>query len=121
MPSYTRFVELIPTTLAPLCSYWQTHQGQPTGIQFIDSLPIRVCHNRRIYSRRVFAGVARGGRSSVDWFLGDKLLLRKRTLIECVKDQLKSVIQIEHTPTSQRGQHAVCGGGLHLAWISHEG
>ena len=57
LPSYTRFVELIPMTLLPLCAYVQTRKGQPTGIQFIDSLPIRVCHNRRIPSHRVFAGV----------------------------------------------------------------
>jgi Transposase DDE domain len=29
--------------------------------------------------------------------LFDKLLLRKRALIECVNDQLKNVSQIEHT------------------------
>jgi Transposase DDE domain len=56
LPSYTRFVELIPMTLLPLCAYLQTRKGQPTGIPFIDSLPIRVCHNRRIHSHKVFAG-----------------------------------------------------------------
>jgi Transposase DDE domain len=29
--------------------------------------------------------------------LWDKLLLRKRALIECVNDQLKNISQIEHT------------------------
>jgi Transposase DDE domain len=28
----------------------------------------------------------------------DKVLLRKRALIECVNDQLKNISQIEHTP-----------------------
>jgi transposase len=75
LPSYTRFVELIPLTLLPLCAYLQTRQGPSTGIQFIDSLPIRVCHNRRISSHKVFAGLAQRGKSSMDWFYGFKLHL----------------------------------------------
>jgi hypothetical protein len=175
LPSYTRFVELIPMTLLALCAYLQTRKGQATGIQFIDSLPIRVCHNRRIGSHRVFAGLAQRGKGSMGWFYGfklhlvineqgellafaltpgnrddrrpvkklvrqlwgklfgdrgyisqelfeqlwaeglqlitklkrnmknqmmpllDKLLLRKRALIECVNDQLKNISQVEHT------------------------
>src|SRR3954470_1562373 len=68
LPSSTRFVELIPMTLLPLCAYLQTRKGQTTGIQFIDSLPIRVCHDRRIGSHRVFAGLAQRGKSSMGWF-----------------------------------------------------
>jgi len=75
LPSYTRFVELIALTLLPLCAYVQTRKGQPTGIQFIDSLPIRVCHNRRISSHRVFAGLAQRGKGSRGWFYGFKLHL----------------------------------------------
>src|SRR5437588_205863 len=75
LPSYTRFVELIPLTLLPLCAYLQTRKGQSTGIQFIDSLPVRVCHNRRIYSHRVLAGLAQRGKSSRGWFYGFKLHL----------------------------------------------
>jgi transposase len=175
LPSYTRFVELIPLTLLPLCAYLETRKGQTTGIQFIDSLAIRVCHNRRIYSHKVFAGLARRSKGSMGWFYGfklhlvinergellaltltpgnvddrrpvrklvrslwgklfgdrgyisqelfeqlwvqglqlvtkikrnmknklmpllDKVLLRKRALIECVNDQLKNISPIEHT------------------------
>jgi transposase len=175
LPSYTRFVELIPMTLLPFCAYLQTRKGQTTGIPFIDSLPIRVCDNRRIPSHKVFAGLAQRGKGSRGWFYGfklhlvinergevlgltltpgntddrrpvaqlvrqlwgklfgdrgylgqelfeqlwtegvqlitklkrnrknklmpllDKLLLRKRALIECVNDQLKNISQMEHT------------------------
>ena len=175
LPSYTRFIELVPLTLLPLCAYLQTRKGSSTGIQFIDSLPIRVCHNRRIHSHKVFTGLAQRGKGSMGWFYGfklhlvineqgellgitltpgnsddrrpvrklvrqlwgklfgdrgyisqelfeqlwteglqlitklkrkmknklmpvlDKLLLRKRALIECVNDQLKNISQIEHT------------------------
>jgi len=68
LPSYTRFVELVPLTLLPLCAYLQTRKGQPTGLPFIDSLPIRVCHSRRIHSHKVFAGFARRGKGSRGWF-----------------------------------------------------
>jgi hypothetical protein len=44
-------------------------------MQFIDSLPVRVCHNRRIYSYRVFAGLAQHGQGSRGWFYGFKLHL----------------------------------------------
>lgn len=73
--SYNRFVELMPAALVPLCFYLQTRKGQTAGVAFIDSLPIAVCHNRRIPSHRVFAHVAERGKSSVDWFYGFKLHL----------------------------------------------
>ena len=173
--SYTRFIELIPAALVPLCAYLRTRLAEPTGIAFIDSTSIAVCHNRRIHSHKVFAGVAQRGKTSVGWFFGfklhlvindrgellaccltpgnvddrtplgklvqdlwgklfgdkgyisqewfeelwaegvqlitklkktmknklmpwlDKLLLRKRALIESVHDQLKNISQLEHT------------------------
>ena len=49
--------------------------GRCTGISFIDSTPIAVCHNRRISSHRVFAGIAQRGKTSVGWFFGFKLHL----------------------------------------------
>ncbi len=73
--SYTRFVELMPLALVPLCFYLQTRKGKTSGIAFIDSLPLAVCHNRRIPSHKVFAKVAERGKSSVDWFYGFKLHL----------------------------------------------
>jgi Transposase DDE domain len=41
----------------------------------MDSLSIRVCHNRRIGSPRVFAGLAQRGKGSRGWFYGFKLHL----------------------------------------------
>ncbi len=73
--SYNRFIELMPAALVPLCCYLQTRKCKTAGIAFIDSLPIAVCHNRRIPSHKVFAHVAERGKSSVDWFFGFKLHL----------------------------------------------
>jgi hypothetical protein len=73
--SYGRFVELMPSALVPLCGYLQTRKGRCSGISFVDSTSLRVCHNRRIHSHKVFAGCARRGKTSVDWFYGFKLHL----------------------------------------------
>lgn len=174
--SYTRFVALTPRVLLPLAVYLQSQLGSCTGISFIDSTSLVVCHNARIRQHRVFRVDARRGKTSVGWFYGfklhlvvndrgellafcltpgsiddrrpvprlvrrlfgklfgdrgyisqplaehlllkhglqlitklrknmrqrllhltDKLLLRKRAIIESVNDQLKNVGQIEHT------------------------
>jgi len=71
--SYNRFVELMPAALVPLCGYLQTRKGACSGISFIDSTALKVCHNRRIRSHKVFSGCARRGKTSVDWFFGFKL------------------------------------------------
>jgi hypothetical protein len=146
-----------------------------TGIAFIDSTSIAVCHNKRIHRNKVFKGFAKRGKTTSGWFYGfklhliindkgeilafqltpgnisdvsmletlskgiygklfgdkgyissdlgkrlakrglelftsiranmkqqlmsltDKILLRKRSLIETVNDQLKNISQIEHT------------------------
>jgi hypothetical protein len=73
--SYQRFVELMPSALVPLCGYLQTRKGRCSGISFVDSTSLKVCHNRRIHSHKVFAGCARRGKTSVDWFYGFKLHL----------------------------------------------
>jgi hypothetical protein len=175
MVGYHRFVELMPRCLIPLCVYLNTRRGQSTGFQFIDSTTIAVCKTKRISRNKVFAEVAKIGKSSMGWFFGfklhiivneigellafkvttgniddripvvdltehitgklfgdkgyisqdlferllkegvqlithlkkkmknklmpliDKLLLRKRSLIETINDQLKNICQIEHS------------------------
>jgi hypothetical protein len=73
--SYNRFVELMPGALLPLCAYLCTRFAAPTGISFIDSTPLAVCHNRRIDRHKVFAGLAARGKNSMGWFYGFKLHL----------------------------------------------
>lgn len=173
--SYSRFVDLLPTTVEPLLAYLNSRFGAMQGIAFLDSTPLAVCHPKRIPRHKVFAGIAARGKSSMGWFFGfklhlvvndqgellrvhltpgntddrvpvplmtqglagklfadkgyisqplfellferglqlitplrrnmtnrlipwlDKLLLRKRALIETINDQLKNICQIEHT------------------------
>jgi hypothetical protein len=173
--SYSRFVELEAEALVPLAVCLSTRFGRCTGLSFIDSTPLKVCHNLRIKSHKVFQDIAQRGVSSTGWFYGfkvplvisdcgellavrftpgngedrkpvpklahrvfgklvgdrgyisqalftqlwdqgvqllttrkkklpprllplrDKILLRKRTLIETVNEQLKNICQLEHT------------------------
>jgi hypothetical protein len=173
--SYARFITLLPSVLVLLWAYALSRCTCRSGISFVDSTPLRVCHNRRIGRHKVFAGVAKRGQSSLGWFFGlklhlvvsergdvlafaltpgnvddrkpvprlakrlfgklfgdqgylsqplfeqlfqhgltlitnlkakmknrfvpleDKLLLRKRSLIEMINDQLKNISQIEHS------------------------
>ena len=159
----------------PLFAYLLHLRGEITGIAFIDSTSIDVCHNKRIYRNKVFKGFAKRGKTTSGWFYGfklhliindkgeilafqltpgnvtdismvetlsrgitgklfgdkgyisseigkkllkrglelyttirsnmkqklmslkDKILLRKRSLIETVNDQLKNISQVEHT------------------------
>lgn len=71
--SYQRFVEWMPSALLPLCAYLRSCFGRCTGISFIDSTKLQVCHNRRIHQHRVFKGLAARGKTSLDWFFGFKL------------------------------------------------
>jgi len=74
--SYNRFVELSGGCIVPLAIYLKTNATGPcSGISFIDSTPLRVCHNRRIHSHKVFTGLAQRGQCSIGWFYGFKLHL----------------------------------------------
>lgn len=61
--SYNRFVELMKSALAPSACYLETRYAECTGISFIDSTSIKVCHNRRIHSNKVFEDAAKRGKT----------------------------------------------------------
>jgi len=82
--SYNRFVELMPRAVVPLCGYLHTRKGRCTGITFVDSTSLAVCHNRRISRHKVFAGYATRGKSSMGWFFGFKLHLMVNDVGELV-------------------------------------
>ena len=73
--SYTRFVELMPWCLMLLCCFLHTRLGEVTGISFIDSTPIEVCHPCRARAHKVFKGFVHWGKNSVGWYYGFKLHL----------------------------------------------
>jgi len=73
--SYSRFVELMPRALVPLCTYLHSRKGHCTGITFVDSTPLAVCHTKRIGRHKVFEGYATRGKCSMGWYFGFKLHL----------------------------------------------
>jgi hypothetical protein len=78
--SYSHFVQLQQNTLWPLYAFlWSECMGNCQGLSFIDSTKLALCHNRRIFSHKVFTGIAARGKTSVDWFYGFKLHLSINT------------------------------------------
>ncbi len=73
--SYHRFIEWVPGMLVPMCAYLRSCFGKCSGISFMDSTSLKVCHNRRIKQHKVFEDLAARGKTSVDWFKGFKLHL----------------------------------------------
>ena len=73
--SYQRFVELMPNALIPLMYYLNTRKGLNTGISFIDSTSIPICHSKRAKTNKVFKDLAGWGKSSICWYFGFKLHL----------------------------------------------
>jgi hypothetical protein len=72
--SYNRFVELQQKALLPMTVFLQLCcLGKCTGISFIDSTPLRVCHIKREYSHKTFKGLATKGKTSIGWIFGFKL------------------------------------------------
>jgi Transposase DDE domain len=73
--SYNRFVELMPWSLMGLLYFLHTCMGEMTGISFVDSTSLEVCHPKRKHSHKVFKDLAGWGKSSVGWYFGFKLHL----------------------------------------------
>jgi hypothetical protein len=75
MPCYERFVTLQKSGFVPLMLFLLSRLGHRTGIYYIDSTALAVCHNRRIGRHKTFAGLAARGKTSMGWFFGFKLHL----------------------------------------------
>jgi hypothetical protein len=72
--SYNRFVELQQKAMMPMITFLQlTCLGECTGISYIDSTPIRVCHIKRERNHKVMKDIATKGQCSMGWFFGFKL------------------------------------------------
>ena len=137
--SYNRFVELESRVFFQLMFFLNLGAfGRCTGITFVDSTMIRVCHNLRRYANKVFKGIATDGKGTMGWCHGfklhlacndrgeiiafvltganvsdkdpnvfkvlaklmpfyDRMMLRKRYIIETINDMLKNTAQIVHS------------------------
>jgi len=88
--SYSRFLEVMPRVLVPLCGYFTHLKGKPTGISFVDSTSLKVCHNLRIPRHKVFEGIAARGKGIMGWFYGFKLHL--------IINHLGDILAVKLTP-----------------------
>ncbi|QTE23604.1 IS982 family transposase [Polaribacter cellanae] len=74
--SYNRFVELQKQVIRPLAVYLKLRGlGKCSGISFIDSTAIKVCHYKREKQHQVFKGIAEKSYGTLGWFYGFKLHL----------------------------------------------
>jgi hypothetical protein len=74
--SYNRFVELESRVFFQLMYFLNLKGfGTCTGISFVDSTMIPVCHNLRRYANKVFKGIATDGKGTMGWCHGFKLHL----------------------------------------------
>ena len=74
--SYNRFIELQKGLVQPLAVYLKLHGlGKCSGISFIDSTPLKVCHIKREKQHQVFDGIAEKTFGTMGWYYGFKLHL----------------------------------------------
>lgn len=72
--SYNRFVELESRVFFQMMFFLNLSAfGHCSGISFVDSTMIPVCHNLRRYTNKVFKGLATDGKGTMGWCHGFKL------------------------------------------------
>ena len=73
--SYKQLNKLMRRILFPLFVFQHSLRGNPTGIGFVDSTVLSVCHICRASGHKVFKRVAKKGKTTTGWFYGLKLHL----------------------------------------------
>src|SRR3954469_380716 len=106
-PCYGRFIALTHHVWVPLTVFLLTRMGRKTGLYYIDSTPLPVCHPRRINRHKVFAGLAKRGKTSVGWFFGFKLPLMFNHERQIVALTLPPGTVNDSTPVSQLTQRLI--------------
>lgn len=89
-PSYECFLSYIPKSVDALYLWllYSCSQSERTGLYFVDSKKLEVCHLKRVHSHKVFEGYARKGKTSTGWFFGLKIHLIINNLGEIISFDL---------------------------------
>ena len=82
--SYSRFIEIERHFLMPLLLFMKFHFADYSDTSYVDSTPLKICHNKRIYSNKVFKNLAKRGKSTMGWFYGFKLHIA--TIDSCINN-----------------------------------
>ena len=101
MPCYERFVAVQKRVFMPLMFFMISRLGRKTGIYYIDSTALPVCHTRRIRRHKTFAGLAKRGKTTMGWFFGFKLHLVFNQLNEIVSLKLTAGNVSDTAPVPQ--------------------
>lgn len=100
--SYNRFVELQKKILLPMALFTKMMgQDKCTGISFIDSTPLRVCKNKRIFNHKVFKGIATRGKSTMGFFFGFKIHIIVNDKGDIVDFQITQANVDDRTPLKE--------------------
>jgi hypothetical protein len=78
------------SVVVPMCCYLTSKLGKPTGIQFVDSTKIEVCHIIGAKRNKVFEGIATHGKGTMGWSFGIKWHL--------IINHLGEIISLKLTP-----------------------
>jgi Transposase DDE domain len=73
LTSYSRCIAIIKQAIFPMTLFTYLNSGKRTGIYYIDSSCLPVCHLKRSRRHQTFDQIAAYGRTSVGWFFGLKL------------------------------------------------
>ena len=73
LPSYSRFITLMKRAIFPMTVFTQLKSGKRTGIYYLDSSCLPVCHLKRSRRHKTFDQIAQYGKTSLGWFFGLKL------------------------------------------------
>jgi transposase len=90
MPSYERFISLMPRVLDLLTLLLYSLLSPGQGMGYVDSTSLAVCHPKRIKRNRVFQGLAKLGKTTKGWFFGLKLHL--------IVDDKGNLMRVKLTP-----------------------
>jgi Transposase DDE domain len=99
--SYSRFVELMPDVgmLLFLFNHYTSLWAQYSGIYYVDSAKLAVCHNRRIHSHKVTTGAASRGQTSCGWFFGFKIHLVVNHIGQIVRFAFTTGSKMDNNPS----------------------
>jgi len=102
-PCYDRFIAIVHKVIIPMSFFMisKTKQSKRTGIYYIDSTQLPVCHNLRGKRHKVFKGLAAKGKTSTGWFFGLKLHLVFNDEFEIVAVMLTRGNVSDTTPVPQ--------------------
>lgn len=78
----------MPSLLVPLSFFFTHLNEEPTGIEFIDYMSIKVCNNLRTLRHKALKGTAARGKGTMSWFMDLSLRIITNHLSEIITAKL---------------------------------